>query len=247
MLSSWTIKGIKENHPMKSYASVETFDPGGWSDNFAALYSVVTRDKILLTDAIYWNKKEKPSLTNLDIKNQINTISKEYKFDYHLCETNNQGNMIISDLRNIPYRIPVLGITTSGNLKNPTTRAFKKDRVVPWVQKFIEEGMIEWPRKMTPGLKAMKTEIENYGVTKKGKYEALEGTDDFISCLVILVHWAMKKMINAMARKIVGAGPRSDSPSRITTGEQFAQKFMKQHGHKTNNMRINIRQPRDYD
>ena len=93
--------------------SVAVDDPGGWADSFCELMAKVTREKILLTDAIFWNKEEMPNLTTKKIKDDISKLHTHFKFDYHLCETNNQGNMIISDLKS-EYHIPIIGITTSG-------------------------------------------------------------------------------------------------------------------------------------
>lgn len=184
-------------------------DPGGWSDSFCEIMAEVTREKILLTDAIFWNKELFPNLTTRQIKDDISKLHKHFRFDYHLCETNNQGNMIISDLKS-EYKIPIIGITTSGTLKNPKTirrgTSLDKDKTVPWLMKFIEDGVIELPREMTPGLKKGIEELKNYGVSKSGKYQALSGHDDFISCLVILVHWAKRKMLARMVTKLLGVG-----------------------------------------
>ena len=106
--------------------SVATYDPGGWSDNFCALYSMVTKEKILLTDAKFWSKKDMPNLTTKKIKDDIYKIHNAFEFHYTLCETNNQGNMIISDLRSYPYKLHVIGITTSAKMTDglcsPTSR-----------------------------------------------------------------------------------------------------------------------------
>ena len=133
--------------------SVATYDPGGWSDSFCGLYAKVTPENISLTDAKFWSKKEMPNLTTRQIKDDINKIHKAFEFDYTLCETNNQGNMIISDLRR-EYHMNVLGITTSANLKTRKTlqsgTSLDKAKTVPYVQKFIEEEIIEFPKSLTP-------------------------------------------------------------------------------------------------
>ncbi|MCV0398536.1 MAG: hypothetical protein K5785_00920 [Nitrosarchaeum sp.] len=189
--------------------SVAIYDPGGWSDSFCDLMATVTREKILLTDAVFWNKEKFPNLTMRQVKDDIEKLNNHFHFDYHLCETNNQGHMVISDLRK-EYGIPVIGITTSGELKRKGTiqrgTSLDKDKTVPWVMKLIEDGIIELPKRMTPGLKEGMEQIKNYGVSKSGKYQALSGHDDFVSCLVILVHWAKRHMLKGMARKLIGVG-----------------------------------------
>lgn len=186
--------------------SVAVLDPGGWSDSFCDVMAKITREKILLTDAIFWNKEIFPKLTTRKIKDDIAKLHNHFHFNKHLCETNNQGNMIISDLRNIPYRIPVIGVTTSGHLRKASTIArgttLDKDKTVPWLMKFIEDGTIELPKTMTPGLKKGIDEISNYGVSKHGKYQALSGHDDFVSCLVILVHYAKRNILRTRASKL---------------------------------------------
>lgn len=197
--------------------SVSTLDPGGWSDSFCDVMADVTSEKILLTDAMFWNRTIFPKLTTKQIKDDIKKLDDHFNFDFNLCETNNQGHMIISDLRNPPYNMKVTGITTSGTLKTKETirkgTSLDKNKTVPWLMKFIEDGIIELPRTMTPGLQKGIDEIKNYGVSKSGKYEALTGHDDFISCLVILVHWSKRKMLRGMATKLLGVGggdPASD-------------------------------------
>ena len=50
---------------------VSVYDPGGWSDSFCDVMATVTREKILLTDAMFWNKEEFPNLTTRQIKDDI--------------------------------------------------------------------------------------------------------------------------------------------------------------------------------
>lgn len=210
--------------------SVAVDDPGGWSDSFCEIMANVTREKILLTDAMFWNKQIFPNLTTRQIKDDIKKLDDHFHFDYHLCETNNQGNMIISDLRNHPYNLKVMGITTSGHLKKAATirkgTSYDKDRTVPWLMKFIEDGIIELPRNMTPGLKKGIEELNNYGVSKSGKYEALSGHDDFVSCLVILVHWAKHKMLKGMASKLMGVGGGDPVRDAMKTPYEIAMEAM---------------------
>ena len=166
---------------------IAILDPGGWSDSFCEVMANVNGNKIQLLDAYFWNKDLFPNLTTKKIKDDIFKLHNHFKFHRHVCETNNQGNVIISDLRDTPYKIPVIGITVGNHLKKQSTiqkgRTLDKDKTVPYVQKFIEEGVIELPRVLTSGLKKGIQEVQNYGVSKAGKYEALSGHDDFVSCL----------------------------------------------------------------
>ena len=213
--------------------SVATYDPGGWSDSFCAVMANVTREKILLTDAIFWNKTKFPNLTTRKIKDDISKLNNHFHFDYHLCETNNQGHMIISDLR-YEYKIPVIGITTSANLKSQNTlrkgTSLDKDKTVPWLQKFIEDGTIELPKNLTPGLKEGTEQIKNYGVTKSGKYEALSGHDDFVSCCVTLVHWSKARILRSTSRTLfdgIGSDIYSNQPiSKEEKARQLAISLM---------------------
>jgi len=190
--------------------SVAIYDPAmGGTDSFCMVTAIVTRENILLTDARFWNKKDFPHLTTRQIKDDIARINEHFKFDYHLCETNNMGHMVISDLRT-DYHIPVIGITTSANLKTQkslrSVRVLDKNLTVPWLVKFIEDGTIRFPKTLTKGLVKMKEETGNYGVSKSGKYEALSGHDDSISCLVILVHWAKRQMLKSKTLGLFGYG-----------------------------------------
>lgn len=215
---------------VEGMVSVAVDDPGGWSDSFCEVTAEVTREKILLTDAIFWNKELFPNLTTRQIKDDIAKLHKHFKFKYHLCETNNQGHMIISDLQK-EYHIPVIGITTAGSLKNPRIirkgSSLDKDKTVPWVIKFIEDGTIELPRNLTPGLKKGIEELKNYGVSKNGKYKALTGHDDFISCLVILVHWAKRKMLARMATKLIGIGAGDSTLDSMKSPYELAMNMVK--------------------
>jgi len=226
--------------------SVAVYDPGGWSDNFAGVYADVTRANILLGDAKFWNKQKTPNLTNKKIKDDIKAIHSKFSFDYTLVETNNQGHMVISDLRGSPYHIPIIPITTSGKLKTAgfhrnkgKGNSFDKNKTVPWLQKFIEEGIIKYPKRLTPGLKEMKTEIDNYGMNKHGRYEALTGSDDSISCLVILTAWAKKKMLKNMVTGLVFGG--GGNTVIKTEAEKIADKMRKRFPNHPN-IRINIQE-----
>ena len=213
--------------------SVATYDPGGWSDNFCGLYAKVTPENIRLTDAKFWSKKDMPNLTTKKIKDDIYKIHNAFEFHYTLCETNNQVNMIISDLRSYPYKLHVIGITTSANLKLAQTiqrgNSLDKNKTVPYVQKFIEDGTIEFPSSLTTGIKKMKEEIDNYGQKDNGKYEALSGHDDSISCLVILTHWAKRSMLKATTNKLFGygAGDPYDGYRTMSVHEQIRDKMKK--------------------
>ena len=177
-----------------------TIDPGGRADYFAVLTANIDRTSILITDAIAWKKSDYPDIENFDgfVEQNIKQIYDIYKFDRVFCETNNMGNTIISSLR-YRYRIPVRGVTTVGTATDPKKiregNLMAKTQTIEWVNRYREAGVIQLPRTLTRGLKMLLEQCDNFGakiVNGKVKYEALQGHDDFITCLNLQVHYARK-------------------------------------------------------
>lgn len=186
--------------------SVATYDPGGEVDYFAMLTAEVKPNKILLTDAVGWLKSEMPDVRDFYgyVEKKIVSFNQQHKFQYHICEKNNIGTTIISSLR-FKHQMPILAITTSNNVVNEEKlregKVYNKNDTIAWVNRFRAMGIIEFPDEeyMTPGLKLMLEQLDNFGAKKKnGKtvYEALVGHDDFVSCLDILVAFAKRKFLN---------------------------------------------------
>lgn len=151
--------------------------------------------------------------------------------------------MIISDLRT-DYKLPVMGITTSANLKSASKRGniLDKNKTVPYVVKYIEDGVIEYPRILTKGLHKMKKELDNYGVTQGGKYQAMSGHDDSISCLVILVHWAKRTMLRSNKRQLFGIGSKDpyDGKSNVQKSREHVLKRFENSSINTDNIHVNF-------
>ena len=181
--------------------SAAAYDPGGIADNFGMLTSELTSQEILLTDAITWNKTKTPNFTYDFVMQKIAHFNSVFKFDYHLCESNNTGVPVIHGLRT-QYGINVTGINTSNNLRIPKTiragQTLDKNKTVEWVNLLRERKVIKFPAKMTPGLYELQGELDNFGTKKlRGRttYGALTGHDDIVSCLITTVHFAKLRFL----------------------------------------------------
>lgn len=181
--------------------SIATYDPGGLVDNFAMLTSNVSRTEILLTDAITWNQEKTENFSYEYVIDKIAQFNQTFKFDYHICESNNTGVPVIHALK---YRkkIPVIGINTSNTVKKLSTirkgASMNSNNAVEWINILRQKGVIKFPAKMTPGLMELKSEFDNFGGKKSGdkiKYQAIKGHDDLVSCAKILVHFAKMKFL----------------------------------------------------
>jgi hypothetical protein len=172
--------------------------------SFAMITTILTRNKILITDAKGWRTKDYPDEPDFYgfVERKISSYNQKFNFKYHLCEKNNIGTTVINSLK-FRYHIPVIGITTSNNITNERVlrsgKAFNKNDTIAWINRLRAAGVIELPRTMTPGLKLMQEHLDNFGAKKKnGKivYEALHGHDDFVTCLNLAVNFAMKKFLS---------------------------------------------------
>lgn len=186
--------------------SIATYDPGGEIDYFAMLTANVNPTKILLTDAVGWLKNDMPEIADFYgyVERKIVSFNNKFKFDYHICEKNNIGTTIINSLVH-RYNVPVMPVVTSNNIVNEEKlregKTYNKNDTIAWVNRFRAMGVIEFPKQnqLTPGLKLMLEQLDNFGAKKRGDktvFEALSGHDDFVTCLDILVHFAKLKFLN---------------------------------------------------
>lgn len=216
------------------------YDPGGMVDNFGMLTTDITNEKIYLTDAITWNKDKTQNFSYEYVVQKIVQFNNNFKFKYHVCERNNTGIPVIHQMR-IRYRIPVIGINTTKNVTNPKTlqkgQAMDSNKIVEWINRFREQGIIEFPVRMTPGLMELKTELDNFGAKKHGesyKYQALTGHDDLVSCLKLAVHFAKAKFIRIGGSSgPFGAGIENiyhDESTRQERATEFAKGLMEKKG-----------------
>ena len=189
--------------------SAAIYDPGGMSDSFAMLTGDLTREKILLTGARSWSREKDPNFKFTKVYETIADINKKFKFKYHICEKNSQGDPVIHTLK-YQYKIPIIGVTTSNNLTNADTKrkgkAVDKNKTVAWINILRERGIIQLPETLTKGLSEVVDELDNYGEKRPGKYEALTGHDDYVSCLITMVHFAMKKFLRITIKDMVPVG-----------------------------------------
>lgn len=214
--------------------SAATYDPGGMSDWFTMLTGDLNREKILLTGARSWSRERDPNFKFTKVYEDIANINRKFKFKYHICEKNSQGDPVIHTLK-YQYKIPIVGVTTSNNLTDTKTKrrgkAVDKNKTVAWINILREHGIIQLPEKLTPGLHDMVEQLDNYGEKRTGRYEALTGHDDYVSCLITMVHFAMKKFLRITIKDmmLIGAGITLDQllEQDMDKGERI-QKIAKQ-------------------
>lgn len=187
--------------------SIATYDPSGGGDYFAMLTSEVNPKEILLTDAKGWQKSDFPP--NADffgrIESKIAEYNQKFKFNYNICEKNNMGTTVINSLR-FRHQLKVIAVTTSNNIVSEEVlregKSYNKNDTIAWVLRLQKMGVIKFPSEMTQGLTMLKTQLDNFGVkntkssTSKVTYEALQGHDDLVTCLTILVHFAKRRILN---------------------------------------------------
>lgn len=188
------------------------YDPGRIRDRFAMLAANITAEKIQILNAKEWKK------TDFTIaEDEVAAINAKRPFQYHYCETNNQGWHVIDNLRRYK-RIPVIGINTGNNLTNIATirlgRTMDKNKTVDWVEWARMKGIIEMPAKpWSIGIVELNKQLDRFVMkpTSSGvKYEAAEDDDhdDLVMCILGLAHVARFKFLrlNGMPASPAGIG-----------------------------------------
>jgi len=177
---------------------VATYDPGRIRDRFAMLGGDITPKKIQILNAKEWKK------TNFTVaEDEIAEINRKKPFDYHICESNNQGWHVIDNLRTLK-NIPVRPVNTSNNLTAKTARLGKsldKNKMVEWIEWARLEKIIEFPSgKWTAGITELNRQLNRFVMKKTNtgyRYEAAEEDDhdDLVMALVIMCHFARMKIL----------------------------------------------------
>ncbi len=194
-----------------------SYDPGRIKDRFAMVGGNLTAKKIQLLNAKEWKKK------NFNIaEDEIASINQRNPFDFHICESNNQGWHVIDNLRTLKD-IPVIPINTSNNLKDDTARKGKsldKNNMVEWIEWARKEDIIEFPAgQWSPGITELNRQLNRFVMKRTStgyKYEAAEPDDhdDLVMALVILCHFARMRILKLGDQEDlplgVGAGSRVD-------------------------------------
>lgn len=187
--------------------SIATYDPSGGGDYFAMLTAEVTSKEILLTDAKGWQKSDFPPDADFfgRIESKIAEYNHKFKFNYNICEKNNMGTTVVNSLR-FRHNLKIIAVTTSNNIVSEQVlregKSYNKNDTIAWVLRLQKMGVIKFPNTMTQGLTMLRTQLDNFGVkntkssTSKVTYEALQGHDDLVTCLTILVHFAKRRILN---------------------------------------------------
>jgi len=229
---------------------VASYDPGRIRDRFAMVGADVKEKEIKILNAKEWFK------TNfIFVEDEIAEINSNHKFDYHICETNNQGWHVIDNLRTLK-NIPVRGVNTSNNLKPGTARLGKsldKNVMVEWIEWAREDGIITMPQgKWSPGITELNRQLNRFVMKRSGsgyKYEAAEDDDhdDLVMALVVLCHFAKMRLLRLGGRSGLwgyGAGDHYEQHRPKSLGETISDKMKKRFensGFPTDQMRINYR------
>lgn len=192
-----------------------TYDPGRRRDRFGMLGGHITQTQIRLLNAKEWNR------TDFTIaEDNIAQINKEHKFDYHYCESNNQGWHVIDNLRRY-HKIPIRPITTTRGVTDPEkirdSSILDKPKEIEWVEYARIMNIIEFPAKpWSAGIKALDNQLDNFVAkqTSTGvKYEAIDPDihDDLVMCLIIMARVARTMFLGKNEKSSLGWGVTIDN------------------------------------
>jgi len=229
---------------------VAAYDPGRIRDRFAMVGAEVTTKEIQILNAKEWKK------TNFNfVEDEIAEINSKNPFQYHICETNNQGWHVIDNLRTLK-NIYVRGVNTSKNLKPSTARLGKsldKNAMVEWIEWAREEKIITMPQgKWSHGITELNRQLNRFVMKRSSsgyKYEAAEDDDhdDLVMALVVLCHFSRLRLLRfGKSAGVIGAGGGDPYDGYLSASESVNSKIKKRFanlGYNTDNMRINIHYP----
>ena len=209
---------------------VATYDPGRLRDRFAMLGAEISRTEIKILIAKEWKKTDFTVAAA-----EIAAINKDHKFNYHIVEANNQGVAVI-DLLKRYHHMSIIPVTTTKHLVDPVKirlgKAMDKNTTVEWVEWARNEGIVIMPKgKWSAGIKELNKQLARFVGKNTGsgmKYEAadVDDHDDLVMALVIMCHFARRKILGLTSTGIIhGANRKTALDEKTSPLEQSIQKI----------------------
>jgi len=146
---------------MKTYR-IGSGDPGRFKDAFAFVLTEydVANNKIRLLGARGWKGQEYP-----DVEAQLAKIHEKHNLDFFIVEQNSTGIHVLESMRKV-HNVPVIGITSSNNIKSPKiireAKTMDKTEHVGWIEEKRQEGVIAFPKKKTPGILTLINQLNTF-------------------------------------------------------------------------------------
>lgn len=192
--------------PRKDEIRILSLDPGKIHDSFAAIdITVKPKDKeIYINDAVGWLQENYPQM-----EKDIAQLHELIHFDKIICESNNTGVHVIDSLIKI-HHVPILGITTSKNIKSDKVRkkgtTMDKNEMITWIKKKKQAGKIFFPKKKTPGLSKLNNQLAAFvrKTTEAGSVSyGSEGKehDDFAMAFIIGCYYIKTYLLREGSRQ----------------------------------------------
>ncbi len=137
-------------------------DPGRFKDSFAfILMEYLPKENVIHVLGAYgWKNIDYPT-----VEKDIARIHKIKALDFFICESNNTGIHVIESLQKI-HGIPVIGITTSNQIKSPEIirkgRTMDKVEMVGWINNKRQKNQILFPKKKTTGILTLLAQLNSF-------------------------------------------------------------------------------------
>ena len=178
-------------------------DPGGTSDGFAIVLIEVEDDNtIRVLGAKQWTNVT----YHKTVEDEIKQIVKNKRINELVIERNAKGEPIEQTLK-YEYQLPVIGIWTTSNVKEPKANVMDKAAMVDWMirQQEGESPKLVWADSTSDYMKEAKRQWSIFGEYKKGKFEAPPGGhDDFVMALMLACYQA-KRYIDSGGLAMINA------------------------------------------
>jgi len=172
-------------------------DPGKHKDSFAEVVCEVANDesKLLVKGAKRWQER-----LYLDVEKEIASQHVKKAFDKIILEINNTGTHVYEVLR-YQHNLPVLPVTTTKDIKDERKKfqlsVMHKNEIVRTALHWQQEGVIVFPKTLTPELEELKRQLSIFAEIKTEagsvSYRA-EGSehDDLVMALMLVIHYARR-------------------------------------------------------
>lgn len=175
-------------------------DPGRFKDSFAfVLLEYVSQDNVIhILGAHGWTGTNYP-----EVESDISIIHKKKKIDFLVCEKNNTGIHVIESLQK-QHDIPVIGITSSNQIKSPKIirqgKTMDKTEMVGWINNKRQKDQILFPKNKTQGIMTLLAQLNSFvrKTTPAGltTYRAEgEEHDDFVMAFMVALFFIRRAII----------------------------------------------------
>ena len=204
----------------RGYIVVGFIDPGGTIDDYflTMTRTNVRTHEVFVTGAMHWLLNDKTKVTFAKIRNDIAKLHLRNHFNILGCELNNFGRSEVQSMRR-EYHIKMYGVNTSGRITSEEVirkqHTLDKHQMVRWTNSWRQDGKIKFPRRKTPEIKKILSQMDTFIVEKPNlggspnyKYHA-EGNqhDDGVMSLLGNLYIVKEKVlhISGFDERYIGA------------------------------------------